>query len=178
MAQLVAQTLGLAIATGLVYVLVLRAGARLTLPRAVAVTALAVVAVTAVSAFRESWKALDDQREANAGVTREAGRTACLAGVGGDPAFVAWLAARIPPGERYHLEISEERDDHAGAVQGGSLGTCARFVLLPRVEVGDAREARYLAFWDGPSGALAAEVRRRSGTIEAYDRGRGLARVP
>jgi hypothetical protein len=176
-ARLVAQTLGLAIASGLVYVLVHRGGVRLPVPRAVAVTVVAVVAVTAVAGFRESWKALDDQREQNAGVTREAARTACLAGVGGDPQFVGWLAARIPPRERFHMEIADERDDGAGAVQGGSLGTCARFLLLPRVHVGDSRDARYLVFWDDAE-SLAAGVRRRGGTIETYGRGRGLARVP
>jgi hypothetical protein len=168
-ARLVAQTLGVVIASGLVYALVQRAGVRLPFPRAAAVAAVALLGVLAAAGLRDSWEGLDEQRKQNAGVTAEAGRTSCLA-VGVDRGFLDWVAARIPPRAKFHMSISDERE--------GNAGTCIGFLLLPRIRVADPDDARYVVFWEHLPAALLAEVGRRGGIVETYSGDLRLARIP
>jgi hypothetical protein len=170
MARLVAQTLAMLVASGLVYVLVRRAGVRLPVPRAAAVAVLAFLAVTTVSTVRDSWQALDGQRKATAAVTASDGRNYCIVDTQLNGKFLAWLAARLPDRAKYVMSIPDALHP--------SVDTCIRFLLLPRIQVAHLDDAQYVVLWEHAPGPLLNELARRSAVIETYDRGHRLARLP
>ena len=57
-------------------------------------------------------------------------------------------------------------------------GTCLRFLLLPRLEVGSRREADYVLIWDPPAEPLTSQLRQQGATIETFKGRYVLARLP
>lgn len=169
MARLIAQTLGVVIASGLVYALLQRAGSRLPFAAAAALTVVALLGVLGVSSARDVWEGLDNQRKLNAAVTPEAGRTSCTA-VGVNREYLEWVAARIPVRAKFYMTSPE--------TLGSSAETCIRFLLLPRVQVADLEDVRYVVFWEAVPPDVLAEVKRRGGVVETFGPDLKLARIP
>lgn len=152
----------------LVRALFARAGVRLDAPQAAAVALLAFLAVFGVSTLRETWKVLDEQRALYAAQTPETARRACT-GVGVEVPVLQFVRDQIPPGERYHLEAP------------GLVGTgdrCLRMVLLPRLEVKDAADARFLVLWGQVRPELVEAAKRRGATVAIHDDTHQVVRLP
>jgi hypothetical protein len=169
LAPLIAQTLGVGLASCLLYVLAARVGASLDPPRAVAVTVVLVLAVLGVAYFRDGWEALAEQRERTEDLSREAARSTCTQ-VGVDQHFLNWVAARVPVRERFYMRA------HPRLIGQGDI--CIRFLLLPRLQVSRPEDARYLVFWGRAPEDELAEARRRGAIVETFRRRHLVARVP
>ena len=168
MVQLLFQTLGVAAAAALGRALLARAGLRVQYPQAAALVILLFLAVHAVNGMRDSWKALDVQREANAAQTEESSRAGCTA-AGVDIHFLEFVGSKIPTRERYFMEFGQ------GTI-GGEI--CARMLLLPRLQVWDIARARYVVFFGSVPKDRLAEVKRLGAKIHRWDGAHLVAELP
>jgi hypothetical protein len=166
---LAGQLVGVLLGSALLYVAAQRAGLRVPYSRAVAVGALVFLAIVTMTTLRESWRGLDHLRLTTATNTQASGKGTCLA-TGPDPAAVAWLARNMPRRARFFVQPSPI------LVAGG--GTCIRFLLLPRLEVGSPDKADYVLFWRIPTEPLMSQLVRKGGTVKSLGRDYHLVRLP
>jgi hypothetical protein len=170
MVQLIAQTVAVVAAGGLLTILLRRSGVQLPFMRALTTAALVFLAVLGVAAVQSSWRELDLQRARNAHHTPKSARAYCARATGVDPEFLDWVNARIPLRATYHLSIAPQAR--------GSTGLCVTFLLIPRIAVDRVGRARFVVFAGYAPPALLADVRRRRGTIETLRPGYSVARLP
>jgi hypothetical protein len=166
---LLIQILAVVAVAALVLVVLERLGVAVGIPQAAAVAVLAVLASSGVINMREQWKHLDLQRAQNAGIPAQEGRGVCRA-VGVDAEFLGYVGSRVPVRERFYLDASPQFF--------GSKDICMRFVLLPRTQVAQLKDARYVVFWDPSSRQTMRAVRQRGATIAFHDRRHAVARLP
>ena len=170
MASLLGQ-IAAVIAVGLlVRALVARTGARLPLPQTVALGALLVLALTAVSTYRETWHQLDLQREAWTDLTQGGAISECAGSLGVDPHYAGWLKARIPEDAAYYQP--------PGPTRGYAPDICLRMLLLPRTQVERPEETRYVVLWDAFDRSLLDRYRRDGAKVERYTENRWLVTLP
>jgi hypothetical protein len=172
-APLVFQTLGFALAPWILIALLNRFGVSLGslgYARAAGIVIVVVLGALSIGNVAASWHLLDLQRSAFRKTTSTAARGACAITHHVDIKAVGWLGQHIPVRERFYLQ--------AGSPLVPGSGTCIRFLLLPRLQVGSPAQARYLVFWQGvPRGGLKF-LRSRGATIIRRGRSYAIARLP
>jgi hypothetical protein len=167
--SLLAQVLAVVLAGGVLWAVLKRLGARLSLPHATAAAVVVFLALQGGGALRERWDGLDRLEGGTANLTSEAGRRACIA-TGIDDDAVNWVASRLPSRARFHVAPAPS------LVAGG--GTCLRFLLLPRLQVARQRDADYVLIWEPPAEPLTSQLRQQGATIETFEGRYVLARLP
>lgn len=170
MVPLIVQILAVLAGTALVHAGLARLGVELGLPHAAALAVLVFLFASATINMREQWKRLDVQRDEYRYLEDDPveARSACTAAQV-DPGFLGFLGSRIPVRERFYLQSVPLK---------GTGEFCVRFLLLPRTQVRDPKDAKYLVFWDPPSREILEQVRREGATVVAWDRGHVLATRP
>jgi hypothetical protein len=165
---LLIQILAVAGTTFLLRVILVRLGVELGLPHTAALAVAVFLLPVATINMREQWKVIDEKREADRGLDSYTAMSACT-GVGVDSHFLGFVGSRVPQGERFYLE---------SATMKGTGEYCIRFLLLPRTQVLEPEEARYLVFWDPPSTRTLDEARRRGARIHRWDETKSVAVMP
>ena len=172
MAPLIGESLAFALAPWILIWLLRRFGlapGSLGYASAAGVAVVLILGTLSVGNLPASWHLLDIQRSQFRKTTPTAARGACAITKGIDLGAVGWLGAHIPVRERFYFQSSRP-------LIGG--GTCIRFLLLPRLEVGDPARARYLVFWEGVPRAQLAALRRRGATVFTREGRYAIARLP
>jgi hypothetical protein len=173
MASLLGQIAAVLAVALLVRALAGRAGLTLRMPQATALAAVLVLALAAVSAYRETWHQLDLQRTAWKNNDQGAAISECAGSLGVDPLYVGWLRERIPEGQAFFQPPGPER--------GFAPDICLRMLLLPRFQVEEERRARYVVVWSERGRvdpALLDGYRRRGAKVERYTDARWLVTLP
>lgn len=161
MVSLIGQMVAVAAAALLVRALLERAGVRMSLPRAGAIAVMLVLSLLAVAHLRESWHALDIQRDRYDHYSRERAGFNCAVNNEANKAL-GWLGSQLPTRSHFYLQIP-------GFLPGnGEL--CLRFVLLPRLQVPKLAQAQYVVFWQSEPPALVQSLRARGATFSTYAR--------
>ena len=162
MASLIGQTIAILACGLLVRAVLARAGVHLTLPRSTAIGVAVVLALVAVSTFREQWHTLDLQRTQFSKAEPYQAKSECAVSLGADPYFVAWVSSKVPPRERYWMP--------PGPSRGYAPDICMRMILIPRTETKVLDEAGWAVLWGeyDVKGTL-AELRRRGGKVYPYN---------
>lgn len=168
MIPLLVQLLAVLAAMAVTRAVVARAGVQLDLPQATAVALLAFLAIVGASNIRNNWKLLDVQRGKHAHTPRAEARSACTQ-IGMDTDFLGFVGSRVPVGERFYM-------DAPPLVGTGDL--CVRMLLLPRQQVNDPDDARYLIFWGHVQPDLIASAKRRGGTVATHHPDHLVVRLP
>ena len=170
MVPLIVQIVAVLAATALVRVVLGRLGLELGLPQTAAIAVLVFLVVSSTINMREQWKRLDIQRDEYRYLDNDPveARSACLA-AGVDGGFLGFVGSRVPVRERFYLESAPLK---------GTGEFCVRFLLLPRVQVRDPKDARYLVFWDAPNRRTLDQVRREGARVVAWDKGHLIATRP
>lgn len=172
MASLIGQSVAFALAPWILIWLLRRFGVApgsLGYAGAAGVAVVLILGTLSVGNVPASWHLLDVQRSTFRKTTSTAARGACATTKSIDVDVVGWLGAHIPVRERFYLQSTRP-------LIGG--GACIRFLLLPRLEVGDPAKARYLVFWQGVPRAQVAALERRGATVWRRGRLYAIARLP
>jgi hypothetical protein len=164
------QTLGVLVSALVLRALVTRLRGEVKLVEAVALAVVVLLGALTVPTLRDRWKALDVQRTASAHLSPAEARSICRA-VGVDQAFLGFVGSRVGVRERFYMEL-----DRRLTYQGE---WCIRFVLLPRTQVSDPKDARHLVFWNPPSKAgLRAAERLPGAVVGVHDRNHVVVTLP
>ena len=169
MVPLIVQILAVLGGAALVRVLLARLGVELGVALSAAVAVLVFLFASSTINMREQWKRLDAQRDEYRYLQNEPNARAACQAVGIDTGFMSFLGSRIPVRERFYLESEPLK---------GTGEYCVRFLLLPRRQVRDPKDAKYLVFWDPPSRATLERVRREGASIARWDDGHLIAVRP
>ena len=162
MASLIGQTIAILACGLLVRAALARAGVRLSLPRSTALGVAVVLALVAVSTYREQWHTLDLQRTKFSAAEPYDAKGECAVSLGADPYFVAWVGSKIPPRERYWMP--------PGPSRGYAPDICMRMILIPRVETKALEEAHWAILWgEYDVQRILAELRGRGGRVYPYN---------
>lgn len=173
MASLLGQIAAVLAVAVLVRALAARAGVPLRLPQATALAVVLVLALAAVSSYRETWHQLDLQRTQWKDLDQAGAISECAGSQGVDPLYVGWLRERIPEGQAF--------SQPPGPARGYAPDICLRMLLLPRFQVEDERRARYVVVWnerDPVDRSLLDGYRARGAKVERYNDSRWLVTLP
>lgn len=170
MASLLGQIAAVLAVALLALALARRAGLRFGIAPAVAIGALFILTSGAVSSYRESWHALDEQRDRWRTLAPASALAECAGSLGVDPDWIKYLQQRIPKGGRYYQPPAPGR--------GYAPDLCLRMLLLPRTEVESEAEADHVVLWKGTDPKLPGAYRRRGATILTYSPDRILVKLP
>ena len=162
------QILAVVMLAAVVRVVLRRLGIELDFATTTAIAVLLFLVQPTVVNMRSAWLRLDKQREANSSLlgNPDAAKAACLGKATVDGGFLGFVGSRIPPREGFYLDGEMPSRDEL----------CIRLILLPRVEVEKAEQARYLVFWD-PRGARQklGAARREGLDVRVYGTTKAIA---
>lgn len=173
MASLLGQVAAVLAVALLARALAARAGVRLGVPQATALAAVLVLALAAVSSYRETWHLLDVQRGQWKDLTQGSAISECAGTLGVDPLFVGWLKERIPERQAFFQPPGPER--------GFAPDLCLRMLLLPRFQVEEERRARFVVLWNEREPVdrrVLDRYRARGAKAERYTDSRWLVTLP
>jgi hypothetical protein len=162
------QILAVVTLAAVVRVFLRRLGIELDLATTTALAVLLLLVQPTVVNMRSAWLRLDQQREANVPLhgNPDAARAACLGKAGVDAGFLGFVGSRIPPRAGLYLDSEMPSRDEL----------CIRLILLPRVEVEKAEQARYLVFWDPSRARQKLDAARRAGLdVQVYGATKAIA---